>query len=174
MLQQILLPFETCIALSALERSESIVLSHMLLQITGRSTNIIALAAFVRFFSCMVPPYVFFQSRSCSAGKFACCASVRFFPRMSPWVHPQTAWVSRWIFTLVAAIWLFFNMLCHFVLPQTAGVSRWIITLVAAVWFFLNMLRHFVPPQIAGKSCWKFTLVAMVWFLPSVFQHVFS
>ena len=144
MLQQILLPFETCIALVALERSESIVLSHMLLQITGGSTNIIALVAFVRFFSCMVPPYVFFQSRSCSAGKFACCASVRFFPRMSPWVHPQTAWVSRWIFTLVAAIWLFFNM-----------------------------LRHFVHPQMAGASCCIITLVAMVWFLTSVFQHVF-
>ena len=124
MLQKRLLPFESYIALVTIERSESIVLSHVTLQIARRSANIIALVAVVWFFSCMVPPHVFFQPRGCSAGKFACCASVRFSPRMNPFVHLQIAGVCCCIITLVAAIRLFFNMLCHFVLPQLAGVCR--------------------------------------------------
>ena len=52
MFQKIFLPFESCIALVALERFESIVISHMTLQITQRS--IIALVAFMWFFACMI------------------------------------------------------------------------------------------------------------------------
>ena len=80
MLQKRLVPFESCTALVAVERSQSIVLSHVLLQITRRSASIIALIAFVRFFSCMVPHHVEFQLGGSNAGKLANSASVRFFP----------------------------------------------------------------------------------------------
>ena len=54
MFQKIFLPFESCIALVALERFESIVISHMTLQITQRRASIIALVAFLWFFACMI------------------------------------------------------------------------------------------------------------------------
>ena len=60
MFQKSCLPFESCITLVALERSQSIVISHVPLQLTWRSASIIALVAFVRFFSCMIPHHVFF------------------------------------------------------------------------------------------------------------------
>ena len=79
MLHKRCVPFESFIALVALERSQSIVISHVTLQVTRRSASIIALTTFVRFFSCVLPHNVFFQVSGCFTGKFACCASVRFF-----------------------------------------------------------------------------------------------
>ena len=160
MFQKRLLPFETCIALVALERSESIVLSHVLLQITGRNTNIITLTAFVGFFSCVVPHHVVFQLRGCNAWKFACCASVKFFPWVGSFVHLQIAVISCWIFTLAAMVWFLTSVFQH-VLPKIIRLFGLIIALCALV-KFLPSVNEGVGPQVIFSIKWLVALCAVI------------
>ena len=51
----------------------------------------IALVALEWLFSCVDPHHVHFQLTSFDAGKLACCASVRLFPRVGPFVLLQIA-----------------------------------------------------------------------------------
>ena len=171
MLQKRLLPFESYIALVTIERSESIVLSHVTLQIARRSANIIALVAVVWFFSWMIPYHVEFQLICSNARKFACCASIRFFPWVGSFVHPQIAGASCWIFTLVAAIPLFSNMLCHFVLVQMTWADCGIFTLIAMVWFHPSVFQG-VYSEMFRSFGWIVTLCALVRFLHSVKKGV--
>ena len=64
---------------------------HVALQITRSGTSVIALAALVWLFSCVLPHHVIFQIFSCNAGKLAHCASVRLFPRVGAFVLLQIA-----------------------------------------------------------------------------------
>ena len=78
-------------ALVALERLLPSVRPHVPLQMTRRSASVVALVTLEWLFSCMLPHHVNFQLTSLNAGKFAHCASVRLFPRVSPFVLFQSA-----------------------------------------------------------------------------------
>ena len=78
-------------AFVAPERLFPTVRPHVALQVTRRSTGVVALVALVGFFSCMLPHRVNFQITSCNAGKLAHFASVRLFPSVSPFVLLQIA-----------------------------------------------------------------------------------
>ena len=89
------MPFEIvllCVsfaALVALERPHPSVRPHMVLQLTKRSTSVVALVTLVWLFPCVLPHHMFFQSTSCNAGILTHCSSVRLFPRVSPFVPFQ-------------------------------------------------------------------------------------
>ena len=78
-------------AFVALERLLPRVRPNVLLQVTIRSASEVALVTLVRLFSCVHPHHVIFQLRSLNEGKLAGCASVRFFPRVGPFVVVQIA-----------------------------------------------------------------------------------
>ena len=79
----------TFTAFVALERLLPRVRPNVLLQVTIRSASEVALVTLVRLFSCVHPHHVIFQLRSLNEGKLAGCASVRFFPRVGPFVPLQ-------------------------------------------------------------------------------------
>ena len=76
-------------ALVALERLFPTVRPHVALQITRRRASVVALVTLVWLYSCVLAHHVNIQLVSCNAGKLAHCASVRFFPRVSPFVILQ-------------------------------------------------------------------------------------
>ena len=78
-------------AFVAPERLFPTVRPHVTLQFIRRSASEVALVTLVGFFSCMLPHHVNFQFISSNAGKLAHCASVRLFPRVSPFVVLQVA-----------------------------------------------------------------------------------
>ena len=92
-------------AFVALERSLARVCPHVALQLTRRSAGVVALVTLERLFSCVVPHHVQFQLTSCNAGKLACCASVRLFPRVGSFVLLQIACLNCSKITLVAFVW---------------------------------------------------------------------
>ena len=73
-------------AFVALERPLPRVRPCVLLQTTRRSASVITLVTLEWLFSCVIGHHVNFQLISCNAGKLACCASVRLFPRVGPFV----------------------------------------------------------------------------------------
>ena len=79
------------IAFVAPERLFPTVRHNVALQFTRRSASEVALVTLVRLFSCVHPHHVIFQLRSLNEGKLAGCASVRFFPRVGPFVPLQMA-----------------------------------------------------------------------------------
>ena len=78
-------------AFVALERPLPTVRPYVALQITRLSESIVALVTLEWFFSCVHLHHVNFQLTSCNAGKLAHCASVKLFPRVSPFVPFQMA-----------------------------------------------------------------------------------
>ena len=78
------------VAFSAPERLLPSVRCHVALQLTRRSTIVVALVTLVWLFSCVLPHHVLFQITSCNAGILAHCASVRLFPRVGSFVLLQT------------------------------------------------------------------------------------
>ena len=78
-------------ALVALERLLPSVRHHVVLQLARRSASIIALVTLMWFFPCVLPHHVIFQLIRCNAGILTHCASVRLFPRMSPFMPLQVA-----------------------------------------------------------------------------------
>ena len=86
---EILFVFVSFVALVALERLFSSVGYHVLLQVTRRGANVVALVTLVRLFSCVLHHHVNFQLTSCNAGKLAHCAYVRLFSRVGSFVLLQ-------------------------------------------------------------------------------------
>ena len=91
--EQVLLSV-TFAAFVALQRLQPRVRHHVALQMARLSKSIIALITLERLFSCVHSHHVHFQLTNCNAGKLACCASVRLFPRVGPFVLLQIAWFN--------------------------------------------------------------------------------
>ena len=130
MLQKRLLPFESYIALVTIERPESIVLSHVTLQIARRSANIIALVAVVWFFSWMIPYHVEFQLICNNARKFALVHLLGFSPewvllctlRLLELAVEYSHWLQLFDFSPIC-----FAILCSFRwLELTVEYSHWL------------------------------------------------
>ena len=86
---EILPVFISFAAFVAVERPLFRVRSHVALQMPRRSTSEVALATLVWLFSCVLSHHVNFQIASFSTGILTHCASVKLFPRVSPFVLLQ-------------------------------------------------------------------------------------
>ena len=169
------------VALVALEWPLPSVLPHVPLQITRRSTSIVALVTFERLFACVLQHHVDFQMNSWNAGILTCCASVWLFTRVCPLVRHKVAWLGSLIFTLIAMMQIFPGVRLDMQF-EAGRLVAWKVAQCALVRFLLGV-NEGVPLQIPilNKShcgqlyfltplwiclCWKRLLL-----LANVFGH---
>ena len=129
---------ERLTALVALERSLPSVHPHV--QITRRSTSIVALVTLVRLFSLSVlSHHVNSQMSRPNARILAHCAYLRFFSRVRHLVALQVACICCFVFTLIAIVQ--FSPSVRLDVPFEVGriITR-IVALIAFVQFFVGVL----------------------------------
>ena len=105
MSSEFLSPFESLIALVALEWSFPRMLPHVLLQSPRSSASVVALVTVEQLFSDLVlSHHVNFQFCSFNARILAHCASLWLFTRVPPLVLLQLAFLYCFVFTLIAVV----------------------------------------------------------------------
>ena len=114
MFHEITFPFERFYAMVAFVWFFHSVRLHVTLQITRSSASIVALVTFERLFSGLVLSHdVNFQINSLNARILAHCASMWLFTRVRHLVHLQVACISCFVFTLIAVVQFFLDVLLH-------------------------------------------------------------
>ena len=157
-------PFLSFITLVALEWSLHGMRLHVTLQMTRRSTRVVALVTFQRLFSCVHPHHVLFQMGRCEARILAHLASVWFLTRMCPLVLLQLAWFCCFIFTLIAMVQFFPGVpldMCF----EVGRMVAWKVALCAFV-RFLPTVNEDVSLQMMILNKWLVAILATV-FLDS-------
>ena len=154
------LMFERFITSVALEWFFPSVLLHVFLQMIRSSAGVAALVTLVRLFSCVLPHHVESQFTSSDARKFACCASLWLFTRVRHIVLLQVACFCCFVFTLIALVLFFPNVLLYMNFEIGSNIARKV-ALWATVRFFPRV-NEGVPLHVLISAKWFVALCAVV------------
>ena len=149
---QLFPPFESFIAIVALEYLLPSVNNHVPFQVIRYNAGVVALVTLVGCFSCMLSHHMYFQAFLCWTGVLTHRANVSFFSRMNPCMSCQISRISRFVFTLVTAVW-FFSAVFQHVRSQMSTLIGWKAALCALLRFY-PCVNQFVPLQMNILAEW--------------------